>query len=255
MSLKCNLCWAEVKDTIFVTACHHCFCETDARQSFSQTTECPACERTLTRKDIKEVHLDPTEEFKTIALCGLSPEIVIEICQSSIQFWVTQQKLQVSYERHMRKKAEYKHQQTDKECNDKLVEVESKVKLLNNNTKTMEENQENFQREYKELQEKYQSTTREKVKLSELYNQLKRKHDRLLQESLIVRANTAAPDATDLSTKKVKPPTPFKPFDVSSHSNSARAQTLFSPHTAQENDAASVPHCYHHFNNKATTRH
>ena len=38
MSLKCNLCWSEIKDRVYVTSCRHCFCGNDARRCFANIT-------------------------------------------------------------------------------------------------------------------------------------------------------------------------------------------------------------------------
>eukprot|EP00667_Euglena_gracilis_P027326 EG_transcript_33697 len=183
--MKCNACWADITGLAFVTRCQHCFCERDARRAFSESMDCPACGKVLTRKDIKDVHVEPSEDFKAMALCGFPPEVIIDMCHAGIQFWAGQQRILIGYEQHLRRKTETRTQQLEKEHQDQAVAAESERKLLANAAKRTEEQLEMQRRDHRELQEKFSAVAREKNKVYELYTQLKRKHERLQQEAQV----------------------------------------------------------------------
>ena len=53
--------------------------------------KCPVCDHALGGKlDIVRVELNPSEAYKSMVLCGLHPEIIIDICSRAINFWIFQ---------------------------------------------------------------------------------------------------------------------------------------------------------------------
>ncbi|EIW76092.1 hypothetical protein CONPUDRAFT_64595 [Coniophora puteana RWD-64-598 SS2] len=59
-----------------------------ANELFSVARLCPACETSLTEPDdVVVCSLNPTNDYKTSVLSGLSPSIILEICSRALSFW------------------------------------------------------------------------------------------------------------------------------------------------------------------------
>jgi hypothetical protein len=83
--------------------------------------------------------------------------------------------------------------------------------LISNKAKVLEKNVVTLRHGYRELQERHQAVTRSKVKTSELYNQLKRKYDKVAQESMI--RQTSKGGLGEARAKQTRIETPFyEPF-------------------------------------------
>lgn len=97
--LRCNnlKCRKELGDRALVTTCSHIFC-TDCAARLGLTAQrhenrnsCPACNTPLTNPDDAVVsNLNPSEDYKTSVLSGLSPYIIIECASRALSFWAYQ---------------------------------------------------------------------------------------------------------------------------------------------------------------------
>jgi chromosome segregation ATPase len=67
---------------------------------------------------------------------------------------------------------------------EQLVDVKSRLSMMSKRLQTTETEHEMTRKELGELQDKYQDRVREKQKLEELYNTMKRKYDQSCRESL-----------------------------------------------------------------------
>jgi E3 ubiquitin-protein ligase CCNP1IP1 len=89
-SLKCRL---QLDDRAVVTTCSHVFCLTcsDAlglSNSHANTRRCPACDTQLISPDDAVVaQLNPTEDYKTSILSGLSPTVILECAGRALNFY------------------------------------------------------------------------------------------------------------------------------------------------------------------------
>jgi E3 ubiquitin-protein ligase CCNP1IP1 len=117
-TLRCNHlnCRKELDDHAVVTTCRyyhlespaypstwliivpsHVFCvDCSNRSQLSgqrdgQHPACPACSMHLTNPDdIVLTNLNPTEDYKTSVLSGLSPKVIIECAGRALSFWAYQ---------------------------------------------------------------------------------------------------------------------------------------------------------------------
>lgn len=97
--LRCNAlkCRKELRDRALVTTCSHIFC-TDCAARLGLTAQrhehrnsCPACGCQLTNPDDAVIsNLNPSEDYKTSVLSGLSPNIIIECTSRALSFWAYQ---------------------------------------------------------------------------------------------------------------------------------------------------------------------
>ncbi|KAF2761494.1 hypothetical protein EJ05DRAFT_173584 [Pseudovirgaria hyperparasitica] len=107
-SLRCNVqtCRAELNEQAIVTTCSHIFCIACANdlgltQPFNATRDCPACHAHLLNPDDAVVSkLNPTQDYKTSILSGLSPFIIMECAGRGLQFYCYQTTQEIFYQEH-----------------------------------------------------------------------------------------------------------------------------------------------------------
>ncbi|XP_025202853.1 E3 ubiquitin-protein ligase CCNB1IP1-like [Melanaphis sacchari] len=99
INLICNYkkCRKALNTFAWVTSCSHIFCNNDGSRTFNREKKCPCCNEVLNRRlDIVQVNLNPDESFKSMILCGLRPEVVMDISLRAVSFWnyqMTQEKI------------------------------------------------------------------------------------------------------------------------------------------------------------------
>ena len=94
-SLRCNSlkCRTQLDDRAVVTTCSHIFClpcseSLGLADPNGNTRVCPACETLLANPDDAVVtQLNPTEDYKTSVLSGLSPSIIMECAGRGLSFY------------------------------------------------------------------------------------------------------------------------------------------------------------------------
>lgn len=94
-ALRCNSleCRTHLKEDAVVTTCSHIFC-VPCSQSLGlsspqgHTRTCPACQTQLSNPDDAVLtQLDPSEDYKTSVLSGLSPSIIMECAGRGLAFY------------------------------------------------------------------------------------------------------------------------------------------------------------------------
>lgn len=93
--LRCNClrCRAQLSDRAVVTTCCHIFCLTCSENlglsaPAGASRACPACQANLPNPDdVVSTQLQPTEDYKTSVLSGLSPNIIVECAGRGLAFW------------------------------------------------------------------------------------------------------------------------------------------------------------------------
>lgn len=132
MNLICNYkkCRVVLNALAWVTSCSHIFCDNDGNRTFNREKKCPCCNEVLNRRlDIVQINLNPDESFKSVCisiqnncflkfffflmvknaviftyifaffkmiLCGLRPDVVMDISLRAVSFWnyqMTQEKI------------------------------------------------------------------------------------------------------------------------------------------------------------------
>lgn len=107
--LHCNdlTCRASVPDQAVVTTCSHVFCIPCAnRLGLSEPQDgqrrCPACKTDLNSPDDAVItSLNPTEDYKTSILSGLSPTIIMECAGRGLGFWAYQMAQEITYQQYL----------------------------------------------------------------------------------------------------------------------------------------------------------
>lgn len=111
-SLRCNSlkCRTQLNESAVVTTCSHIFCVPCSEalglaNPNGSTRVCPACETHLANPDDAVVaQLNPTEDYKTSVLSGLSPSIIMECAGRGLSFYSyqTTQEMYVQFITHLR---------------------------------------------------------------------------------------------------------------------------------------------------------
>ncbi|KAI0003162.1 hypothetical protein F4779DRAFT_634830 [Xylariaceae sp. FL0662B] len=202
--LRCNTlkCRKELGDRALVTTCSHIFCtECAARlgltlQGHEHRNSCPACGSHLTNPDDAVVtNLNPSEDYKTSVLSGLSPNIIMECASRALSFWAYQATQEVVYQEYAGKSLRDKYSNLsvhlDKVINDANSEITNlRNKLTSKSYYAMNMDQENIRRKNEELTQAYKEKNRKLLQTQELYDKLKRK-------AMLGQMQDAAEDAVD----------------------------------------------------------
>ncbi|KAK3918598.1 E3 ubiquitin-protein ligase CCNB1IP1, partial [Frankliniella fusca] len=101
MNLLCNVqtCRKPLTGTLWVTKCSHSFCEEHAKALSHKNIKCPACNTLLGKRfDVIRQNSNPGEDFKSMLLVGLRPEIVFDIAMRAISFWNYQVEMELKFQ-------------------------------------------------------------------------------------------------------------------------------------------------------------
>ncbi|KAI6084795.1 hypothetical protein F4821DRAFT_261509 [Hypoxylon rubiginosum] len=183
--LRCNIlkCRKELRDKALVTTCSHIFCIDCASrlgltgQRYDHCKSCPACGAQLTNPDDAVISdLNPSEDYKTSVLSGLSPNVIIECASRALSFWAYQASQEVYYQEQFSKALTEKYSNLsvdfDKLINDANID------------------QDNLRRKNDELTQAFKEKSRKCMQIQELYDKLKRK-------AMLGQMQNAAEDAAD----------------------------------------------------------
>ncbi|KAL7969703.1 hypothetical protein HDV63DRAFT_40480 [Trichoderma sp. SZMC 28014] len=231
-ALLCNnqACRKELTDRAFVTTCSHIFC-TDCIQKFGligrgnqRCTSCPACDVQLPKEeDVALINVNPTEEFKTCVLSGLSPNTIMECAGRAISFWSYQVTHETHYQRHRYKSLWEKHSELWAQHDQVKREYSADMNRLGDKLKSMTELQDALQQKNNELAAAYQDKSRKLFQTQELYNKVKKRAE-------LSQIEQAAFNAVDTSTRSVPQP-----------STSNQASNSFRPHSLNGENERSFP--------------
>ncbi|KDQ20722.1 hypothetical protein BOTBODRAFT_101062 [Botryobasidium botryosum FD-172 SS1] len=166
--LKCNTltCRRSLVDKAVVTTCSHIFCIDCANQLFSTAQICPACETSLTEPDdVVICSLNPSNDYKTSVLSGLSPAIILEICSRAISFYQYQIHQESSFQQAILKNVNERNAQLQKQLENVIREANSELGLLNNKIAGLERDLELERRKSRDLHESSKEKDKEYQKL------------------------------------------------------------------------------------------
>ncbi|KAI1456622.1 hypothetical protein F4805DRAFT_475763 [Annulohypoxylon moriforme] len=198
--LRCNAlkCRKDLGDRALVTTCSHIFCLDCADrlgltgQGHEPRNSCPACGSHLTSPDDAVIsNLNPSEDYKTSVLSGLSPNIIIECASRALSFWAYQATQEVVYQEHLSKALTEKYSNLN-------VHLDKVINEANFEINSMRMDQDGLRRKNDELTQAYKEKNRKLLQIQELYDKLKRK-------AMLGQIQDAAEDAID-STLHGSPP-------------------------------------------------
>lgn len=100
-------------------------------QPAGQTVVCPACHSTLPRgQDVIVSNLHPYEDYKSTALSGLSPSIVLECAERALSFWAYQKTQEIYYQRHLHNALSEKYSRLKSQFNQTIGDANMEIVRL-----------------------------------------------------------------------------------------------------------------------------
>ncbi|KAI9884944.1 MAG: hypothetical protein M1823_003258 [Watsoniomyces obsoletus] len=197
--LRCNslTCRTELTDRAVVTTCSHIFCipcsESLGRSGGDGDRVCPACKTSLPNQDdAVSTSLNPSEDYKTSVLSGLSPSIIMDCASRALSFWSYQSTQEIVYQEYLARMLREKYNDLNTRMEKVVHDANSEIAILQNKLSAMQLNQEDLQKKTHELSDALREKTRKHNQTQELYNKLKRR-------TLYSQVQTAASDAVDQS--------------------------------------------------------
>ncbi|KAK5998137.1 E3 ubiquitin-protein ligase CCNB1IP1 [Cladobotryum mycophilum] len=216
--LTCNnlKCRNELAESAVVTTCSHIFCLDCAHRlgitghGAASRTTCPACNAQFSNDHgITVTNLNPTEEFKTSVLSGLSPNIIMECAGRALSFWAYQMTQELYYQQHLYKTLTEKYsslsvrlEQTVNDANSEIENLHQRIRSQHRKTPSdsgtdllltgLAATQDGLRRKNEDLAQAYRDKSRKLLQVQELYDEMKRK----TEMGQIQRAACDAVDST-----------------------------------------------------------
>ncbi|KAF4971178.1 hypothetical protein FSARC_1900 [Fusarium sarcochroum] len=201
-ALTCNnlKCRRELSDRALVTTFDsHIFCIECAQrlgvtaQEADHRNTCPACHSQLTNPDDAVItNLNPSEDYKTSVLSGLSPNIVMECAGRALSFWAYQTTQDIYYQQYLYKTLTDKYSSLSIRLEKTVNDANSEIEGLHHKLSSLAAEQDALRRKNDELSQAYKEKSRKVLQLQELYDKVKRKAE-------LGQIQRAASDAVDSS--------------------------------------------------------
>ncbi|XP_053380836.1 E3 ubiquitin-protein ligase CCNB1IP1-like isoform X2 [Mercenaria mercenaria] len=169
--LICNFkkCRKRLTNVAYVTACSHVFCDEDGTREFNKSTTCPACQTDLANKfEIVRNNLQPSEQYKSMILAGLKPDVICEIASRAHAFWAYQSYQEKTYQ-------EYVASKSKERCTQIEQYYEQIVSRTSTELNTSKKDVEETKKKLNEISDKLQERNRQHQKLQSMYDAMRRK--------------------------------------------------------------------------------
>ncbi|KAG8673415.1 hypothetical protein FPOAC2_06858 [Fusarium poae] len=198
-ALTCNnlKCRRELSDRALVTTCSHIFCVECAQrlgitgQDAERRNTCPACESQLTKPDDAVItNLNPSEDYKTSVLSGLSPNVIMECAGRALSFWAYQTTQNICYQQHLYRTLTEKYSSLGIRLEKTVSDANTEIEGLHHKMSGLAAEQESLRRKHEEISQAYKEKSRKVLQLQELYDKVKRRAE-------LGQIQRAASDAVD----------------------------------------------------------
>ncbi|KAL2050132.1 hypothetical protein ABVK25_009635 [Lepraria finkii] len=183
-ALRCNSlkCRTQLTERAVVTTCSHIFCS-HCSDSLGLTNPagasrvCPACQTALTQPDdAVSTSLQPTEDYKTSVLSGLSPSTIMECAGRGLAFWSYQSTQEIVYQEFLAKTLTDKYSNLNQQLDQVLSDANSELNILNQRISIdMQIEQDRLKQENTQLVTAFREKCHKHQQTQELYERLKRK--------------------------------------------------------------------------------
>ncbi|KAI6854738.1 hypothetical protein KC343_g7491 [Hortaea werneckii] len=179
-SLRCNSlkCRTPLSDRAVVTTCSHIFCEpcseTLGLANPNGARTCPACETHLANPDDAVVtQLNPTEDYKTSVLSGLSPSIIMECAGRGLAFYSYQTTQEIVYQEFLARSLTDKYSSLSTHLDKVIHEANSEITGLREKMAGMHMEQKALEEKNHQLVEAFREKSKTQQQLQKLYQTLK----------------------------------------------------------------------------------
>ncbi|KAH7327847.1 hypothetical protein B0I35DRAFT_2539 [Stachybotrys elegans] len=203
-SLNCNAisCRKPVGDRAVVTSCSHIFC-LDCANSVNlpghdphTRSECPACKAHLPHPDDAVIsNLVPGEEYKSIVLCGLSPNVIMECAGRALSFWAYQTTHEIYWQQCLNSKLANRFTKLNMEYTKSMNEAKAQVETLQNQISDLLHEHELLKKKGEDYLQAYKDKSRKLQQIHNLYEKVKRR----AEEGPLQQAASDAVDSSILA--------------------------------------------------------
>ncbi|ROW09558.1 hypothetical protein VMCG_02306 [Cytospora schulzeri] len=135
-------------------------------------------------------NLNPSEDYKTSVLSGLSPEAIMECAGRALSFWSYQMTQDLIWESHRCKVLTNRYTDLNSSLDNIINDANSQLTSLQSKVTSMALDQDDLRRKNDELTQAYKDKSRKLLQTQELYDKLKRK-------AMLGQIQDAASDAVD----------------------------------------------------------
>ncbi|KKY36006.1 putative e3 ubiquitin-protein ligase ccnb1ip1 [Diaporthe ampelina] len=171
-AVRCNdiKCRKELRERALVTTCRY--------------TQLPRPD------DAMITNLNPSEDYKTSVLSGLSPEAIMECAGRALSFWSYQMTQDLTWESHRCKVLTSRYSELSASLDNIIGDANAQLTALQNKVASMDLDNDSLRRKNEELSQAYKEKNRKLLQTQELYDKLKRK-------AMLGHIQDAASDAVD----------------------------------------------------------
>ncbi|RMZ69207.1 RXT2 [Pyrenophora seminiperda CCB06] len=128
---------------------------------------------TRQRHDVVIAGLNPSEDYKTSVLSGLSPTIIMECASRGLAFQSYQTAQEIIYQEHLAKGLTEKYNTLSQQMDQLIHDANSQIKSLQDKMQAMQAEQESLQDKNHELAEAYKEKAKAQQQTLKLYQGLK----------------------------------------------------------------------------------
>ncbi|XP_061433328.1 E3 ubiquitin-protein ligase CCNB1IP1 isoform X1 [Lethenteron reissneri] len=191
--MLCNIktCRSKISGFAWVTSCSHIFCDEDGAKEFNKSLTCPACNTDVSGKyDIVRHEVDPPEEYKSMVLSGLRPDIILEICSRAMSFWTSQVHQELLFQEHVNSKAKTRMSQVLKHYKQQIQDMTMEISNLIQAISIVKKKQKTYKAHYIEASEMLLKKNKQHQKLHYMCEQQRRHIWTLANKQKIARQHS-----------------------------------------------------------------
>lgn len=179
--LRCNdlKCRSQLHDQAVVTTCSHVFCTQCADTSGlsrapNGNRQCPACGTQLVNPDDVVVSgLNPSEDYKTSVLSGLSPAVILECASRGLGFYTYQSSQEIIYQEYLAKSLAEKYSTLSQHMDQLIHDANAQIKTLQEKLQGMQVEMGAMEEKNHELVNAFREKSKAQHHLQQLYQKLK----------------------------------------------------------------------------------
>ncbi|KAF2632228.1 hypothetical protein BU25DRAFT_358985 [Macroventuria anomochaeta] len=147
--------------------------------------------------DVVVAGLNPSEDYKTSVLSGLSPTIIMECASRSLAFHSYQTSQEIIYQEHLAKGLTEKYNVLSQQMDQLIRDANSQIKVLQDKVQAQQADQIDLENKNNELSEAYKEKARALGRTQKMYNSLK-------QQVMVSQVAVAAGDEAELTLQTAR---------------------------------------------------
>ncbi|XP_048441707.1 E3 ubiquitin-protein ligase CCNB1IP1 homolog isoform X4 [Pyrus x bretschneideri] len=197
--MRCNACWRELEGRAVSTTCGHLLCTEDAGKILGNDGACPVCDQVLSKSHMKAFDINPNDEWISMAMIGVSPQILMKSAHKSVMFYIGQRELEMQCKMN-RIQAQYrqKFEAMQEKFGEKMEQLHAACQKMAKRCQMMEQEIESLSKDKQELQEKFSEKSRQKRKLDEMYDQLRSEYESVKRSAIQPSTNFFSRNEPDI---------------------------------------------------------